>query len=672
MIKSPLSCIVFIFFICCSSNLFALTTNGDQCRRNATFNVGAGIYDITGPAAEQGMMGYGMLNQKTSGLYQRLWARAFVIESPCNNNRIVFVNADLGQLFQGVKQQVIKKLQAKYGERYSDNNVLLTATHTHSGPGGYSTYTFYNITTLGFSRSNFDTIVDGIVAAIERAQINMAPARIKVASGELSGISYNRSLAAYLLNPQAERDRYPADVDTTMTLIRFDTLQGKPIGVINWFPLHGTAMNNKNGLINGDNKGYAAYLFEKDQQSDYGASAFVAVFAQANSGDVTPNPYGHEGGVGDEGLRNIERAAQPQYAMAKKLYDSATEMVTGGVDYRHTFVDLGHQQVRPEFTDGLAQMTCPAAIGVSMLAGTQDGEGIGWQGVTCDSLHHVLPYLVCEMVTTRCQGVKPIAVSTGSMHPYPWTPQVLPMQVVKIGNLTIAAVPLEVTTMVGRRLKNAIYTQLPKAENNHVVISALSNAYAGYVATNEEYQLQRYEGASTHFGPWTAAAVQQILTDLTKALVANQAVEAGSQPLDLIDSQASLQTGVLFDSVPLGKKFGDMYQDVNVQYKPGDTVQAVFWGAHPKNNFHVQGTFLLVQQLVNNKWENVRTDQDWDTEYHWQRHGISESLVTIVWRMPANITPGQYRIVHYGDSKFWWGGAISPYVGYSSVFTVRS
>lgn len=142
-----------------SSTAFAV----NKCEDNNTFNVGAGIYDVTGPAAEEGMMGYGMIQQKTAGILQRLWARAFVIESPCNSKRVVFVNADLGQVFQGIKEHVVMKLREKYGDRYSDSNVLITATHTHSGPGGFSTYAFYNLTTLGFSRENFDAIVNGIV-----------------------------------------------------------------------------------------------------------------------------------------------------------------------------------------------------------------------------------------------------------------------------------------------------------------------------------------------------------------------------------------------------------------------------------------------------------------------------------------------------------------------------
>lgn len=53
--------------------------------------------------------------------------------------------------------------------------------------------------------------------------------------------------------------------------------------MINWFAVHGTSMNNTNGLISGDNKGYASYLFEKYQNGNNslpGMGPFVGAFAQ--------------------------------------------------------------------------------------------------------------------------------------------------------------------------------------------------------------------------------------------------------------------------------------------------------------------------------------------------------------------------------------------------------
>lgn len=49
-----------------------------------------------------------------------------------------------------------------------------------------------------------------------------------------------------------------------MQVLKFVSSLDEPIGMICWFAVHGTSMNNTNQLISGDNKGYAALLFEQD------------------------------------------------------------------------------------------------------------------------------------------------------------------------------------------------------------------------------------------------------------------------------------------------------------------------------------------------------------------------------------------------------------------------
>jgi hypothetical protein len=46
--------------------------------------------------------------------------------------------------------------------------------------------------------------------------------------------------------------------------------------------------------------------------------------------------------------------------------------------------------------------------------------------------------------------------------------------------------------------------------NVQVVVSGLTGTYSSYVTTWEEYQVQRYEGASTIFGPHTLDAYTQV------------------------------------------------------------------------------------------------------------------------------------------------------------------
>ena len=49
-----------------------------------------------------------------------------------------------------------------------------------------------------------------------------------------------------------------------MQLLKFTDLDDKPLGIVNWFPVHLVSMNNTNKLISSDNKGYAAIKFEQD------------------------------------------------------------------------------------------------------------------------------------------------------------------------------------------------------------------------------------------------------------------------------------------------------------------------------------------------------------------------------------------------------------------------
>ena len=74
------------------------------------FLIGTGIYDITGPAAECGMMGYSMPDQVTEGIHMRLRSRAFIVVDPHSGKRVAFVVAEAGIIPQGINQAVVKKL----------------------------------------------------------------------------------------------------------------------------------------------------------------------------------------------------------------------------------------------------------------------------------------------------------------------------------------------------------------------------------------------------------------------------------------------------------------------------------------------------------------------------------------------------------------------------------
>ena len=47
-----------------------------------------------------------------------------------------------------------------------------------------------------------------------------------------------------------------------MTQLKIISTNGDVMGVINWYAVHLTSMNNTNPYISSDNKGYAMQLFE--------------------------------------------------------------------------------------------------------------------------------------------------------------------------------------------------------------------------------------------------------------------------------------------------------------------------------------------------------------------------------------------------------------------------
>jgi hypothetical protein len=58
--------------------------------------------------------------------------------------------------------------------------------------------------------------------------------------------------------------------------------------------------------------------------------------------------------------------------------------------------------------------------------------------------------------------------------------------------------------------------------------AGLANTYASYVATYEEYQGQRYEAASTIYGPHTLSAYLMLFENLGNALVNQNPVPTGA------------------------------------------------------------------------------------------------------------------------------------------------
>eukprot|EP00057_Strongylocentrotus_purpuratus_P028680 XP_011683154.1 PREDICTED: neutral ceramidase-like [Strongylocentrotus purpuratus] len=576
------------------------------------FMIGLGKADITGPAAGVNMMGYAHPDQRTAGIHTRLYSRAFItceINDPDNCN--VFVSADIAMGCTAINLDVFEQLRGLYGERYNEQNVVLSGTHTHSGPGGYLQYLTFTFTSLGFVNDSHDAIVTGIVQSIANAHDNPVAGNVYVNRGDLLDSNMNRSPTAYLNNPEDEKSNwfavYPVSMNNSNHLISkgyaswfavhpvsmnssnhliskgyASWFADHPVsmnssnhliskGYASWFAVHPVSMNNSNHLISSDNKGYASYLAEKE----FGPG-FVAAFPNSNQGDVSPNLDGPKcvdtgepcemetstcngraqlcmaSGPGKDMFESTQIIGQNQYDKAKELYDAATDMMNSTIASIHQFVDMSNYDV--VLDENSTVKTCSPAMGYSFAGGTIDGPGFFTfnQGIlllsSCPPYLYLHTFLILQHIPIvqrdaegslvwdfvrdlikepsqemlECHLPKPVLLPTGEVStPWQWHPDIVDTQVLRIGELFILAVPGEFTTMAGRRLRNAAQEVLDASgvADGQVVITGLSNTYTHYITTPEEYEIQRYEGASTIYGPNTMQAYIQQYTMITDALV---------------------------------------------------------------------------------------------------------------------------------------------------------
>jgi neutral ceramidase len=656
----------------------------------ATLLVGRGLSDITGEAAGCGMLGYGKADQQTEGIHTRQRSRAFVIaeaeaeaEAETENGtgaRILIVVNDLPLVFDSVHQEVLRRLGRRYGDLYTDRNTMITATHTHCAPGGYSHHLLYNSNTKGFRPKTFAALVDGIVEAVGRAHDDLAPSRLVLAHGELHDASVNRSRIAFERNPEPERAFFPEAIDPQTTLLRIER-EGKVVGAINWFATHNTSMTNRNHLISSDNKGYAGYYWERvvsgvDYLVDPGASpAFVGAFAQTNAGDMSPNLNLRPGsGPTEDQFENTRIIGRRQYDAAAGLAGSGGREVRGPLEARLVYLDLSDVTVRPEFTgDGRAHRTGAPSGGAASFAGAgadgpafagfREGENRWWDWPSR------LAYRWSPALRDT-QAPKGIVLPGRANRLLPMVAERAPVQLLRIGPLYLIGIPGEVTITAGLRLRRTV-APLVGAELADVLVAGYSNGYIHYVTTPEEYDAQRYEGASTLFGRWELPALQQTVAALATAMAAGTALEAGPPTADLSGRHRRRRDRLGPDEAPPGTSFGDVVVAPRSAYAPGQRVTAVFVGAHPAHDLHRGGTYLEVQRRQGDGWRTVADDGDWSTRFAWRRTGPGRSETTVSWDIPDGIEPAPYRVRYHGEAKDQ-AGALHSFTGTTADFTVAA
>jgi neutral ceramidase len=469
-------------------------------KAGGVFVAGVGKVDITPPP---GLPLFGYSRARTgdaAGVRTRLYARALYLED-ARGEHLVLVQCDLGAISALLHLQVARAIVQETG--ISVDRLLIAATHTHAGPGGYFGVAYYNY--WGSNRPGYDPhimtfLTERIAHAVLAAYRTRAPAKLAIGSTTIFGLTHNRSLDAYNNNRSqivseevlwTMLPEYRA-VDPTFTMLRVDRIVGagtQPLGAFTNFAIHGTAVPPSNDLYGGDVHAAAERALEWAIRRHYGVQTEV-IHALTNGaeGDIAP-------AVATQNFAEAEQVGLSLATKAFELFQELAPRLTDAVQLGYNYEELPLQT--PYTVDNLV-LCQHAMVGAPVLGGTEEGRL---------SLHGKLPgaYEGARQESPQdCHTWKlPALDFLQDLRPATDFPTTMTLQTMRINELLLVAVPGEMSTEMGQRLKRTVLqaAQHTHQSMTHVAIIGLANQYISYFTTPEEYALQHYEGALTLYGP---------------------------------------------------------------------------------------------------------------------------------------------------------------------------
>lgn len=249
-------------------------------------SAGASSVDITPPVGVP-LAGYGgaarrlfppdLLNRypyafwfkPSTGVHDPIMARALVLQS--GERRMLWVAVDL----VGVDREMVAALRTRLvaaGLRY--DAILLSASHTHSGPGAFARSELFGFIALDRPvpavREHF---LGGMTRAAQEADRAKVPARVGIGSGEVTGVI---------------RSRVGLPLDPEVGVLKVVGLDGKPLALLWNYAIHGTVLGKGNRWLSGDVTGAASGELER-------ALGVPALYTNGAVGDVSPALRGWAG-----------------------------------------------------------------------------------------------------------------------------------------------------------------------------------------------------------------------------------------------------------------------------------------------------------------------------------------------------------------------------------------
>ena len=468
---------------------------------------GLGIVPLDMPLGIS-MAGYGLRVGPTSpyaealgastGQYDRFYVKALALDDGLH--RVILVRSPMCWVSDFLQTQIVQYIIEKTGIDFS-KNLIITATHTHSGPAR-----FWNLLPekkLGFLGYDeflpeaFRRIAHSFAEAIIAAHNDLKPAKL--------GYAVDKNFDPDDKIFSDRRGASPREKHGILTVIRVDREDGTPLAALMSFPMHGIIGSFNKFFLTQDAAGGLEMAFEEYAEERLG-KRIEAFFMQGPAGDVSPRA-GH---LGHEDIQRMQLLGHTAAPPIWQLYQGITtknDIPLGIVNQR-----VGISRKLIGYND-------------DEFYEEKDGKKMPYRfgGLKCvdqafdynkePEKRHQDGKLGCVLVVEMLNDGAPIPQFTKT-H----------LTVAKIGDLTLATFPGEATSFLGLKLRKAL-EERSGGKIKDLVVLGYSQDHHFYLLDEEDWWRGGYEASMNIWGPRFGDYILKHVTELALKLTAEKPTE---------------------------------------------------------------------------------------------------------------------------------------------------
>lgn len=446
-----------------------MTSTSAQFNPKSSLRVGSAKVKIT-PAIGTPLGGNARLENYATGVAQDLFARALWLEN--GPTAVCVVSLDLLGLWwpdvERLRQAIVSRTAIP------PFNLMIACTHTHSGPDTFQSLCWSEEKVsrdTELLRPFWDSLTERAVEVVGAAKNNAQPAVAKWGTAANHDIAHNRRLRMrsgetrmnWETPPPGEVERELGPIDPQISVLTFWNEGADVLGAIVHFACHPAIFAGANTMISGDFCGVAMGKLEGEISTGGSSPAFL--FLNGASGNI--NHIDYRTGQRPAGLDEVNRCGESLFASVHDALASAE--VIANPELAVTSAEL---------TFPLREISEETFRRAHDLLAHFDGRDI--------SLADGVPPEINARRILRFEEAKKTGkfpgrftrLENGKIH--------MLLQTVRIGDITLSAVPSEIFVEFGLRLRR-------EAGTARALLVGLANGLNGYIPTEAAFVEGGYE-----------------------------------------------------------------------------------------------------------------------------------------------------------------------------------